>query len=68
MIFKHNIDDIKVPAVEMNDKNKSDTSSSTTQVPPDMTGNFVEKTISNVLINVLKQMKEECFLKIFCNL
>ena len=54
MIFKHNIDDIKVPAVEMNDKNKSDTSSSTTQVPPDMTGNFVEKTISNVLINVLK--------------
>ena len=54
MIFKHNIDDIKVPAVEMSDKNKSDTSSSTTQVPPDMTGNFVEKTISNVLINVLK--------------
>ncbi len=54
MIFKHNIDGIKVPLVEVNDKNKSDTSSSTTQAPPDITGNFVEKTISNVLINVLK--------------
>ena len=54
MIFKHNIDGIKVPPVEMNDKNKPDNSSSSTQVPTDMTGNFVEKTISNVLVNVLK--------------
>jgi hypothetical protein len=68
MIFKHNIDDIKVPVVEMNDKNKPDTSSSATQVPPDMTGNFVEKTISNVLVNVLKTDEGRMFLKIFCTL
>lgn len=63
MIFKHNIDGIKVPHVEVNDKNKSDTSSSTTQAPLDITGNFVEKTISNVLINILKTDEGRIFFK-----
>lgn len=55
MIFKYNINDIKVPPVEINNKDKvSADASAGSQAAPDMTGNFVEKTSSNVLVNVLK--------------
>ncbi len=53
MIFKHNIHDVETPSLEVNDKSVN-AGSSEKQVVSDMTGNFVEKTISNVLINVLK--------------
>lgn len=57
MVFKHKINDIKPPPKEIPSNNiaPSENSASKEQAAdPNLTGNFVEKTISNVLINVLK--------------
>jgi hypothetical protein len=59
MVFQHNINNIKPPASEINPKPENNNSSQ--QVAPDVTGNFVEKTISNVLINVLKTDEGKMF-------
>lgn len=63
MIFKYNINDIKVPSVEINNKEKvsTDGASPAGQVASEITGNFVEKTISNVLVNVLKTDEGKMF-------
>lgn len=56
MIFKYNISDIKNPNITTPAQvdNKEKLSSPENEVTQAMTGNFVEKTISSVLINVLK--------------
>lgn len=55
MIFRYNINDIKNPAVEViNKETVSATPAPEGQATQAMTGNFVEKTISSVLVNVLK--------------
>ena len=55
MIFRYNINDIKNPAVEViNKETVSATPAPEGQATQVMTGNFVEKTISSVLVNVLK--------------
>lgn len=62
MIFKHNINDIKAPAVEPTNTSISENSSNTKNIIAlDVTGNFVEKAISNVLINVLKTDEGKMF-------
>ena len=63
MIFKHNIDGIKVPPVEMNDKNKPDNSSSSTQVPTDMTVVFgFDITVKQLVVTLFDIGFECCWL------
>lgn len=60
MIFKHNINDIKVPPPQIDNATTTGTSENN-PLAPNVTGNFVEKTISNVLINVLKTDEGKMF-------
>ena len=62
MIFQYNINDIKSPAVEIINKEKNLSSpAAEVQNTQAMTGSFVEKTISSVLVNVLKTDEGKMF-------
>ncbi|MFK7968501.1 MAG: FKBP-type peptidyl-prolyl cis-trans isomerase [Rickettsiaceae bacterium] len=62
MIFQYNINDIKAPNGGVNSNEKeSPASSKEDQATQAMTGNFVEKTISSVLVNVLKTDEGKMF-------